>query len=215
MSEIQRAKPTEARHLVSLVKGEGDRDASLLDVMRFAETMATSLNTFFESLDTSLYREFQGIAACIAEMRDEIGKLQANDLTGAHIPNAGEELDAIVKATEEATNTIMGSAEEIMGADPSDHDAYAALVNEHILKIFEACSFQDLTGQRISRVVETLRHIEERVSHFADAIGAVDGEAELSEREQARQKRAKELILNGPQDKAKAIEQDVVDAIFD
>lgn len=215
MTQIQRAEPADAKRLVSLVKGQGEKDASLLDVMQFAETMASSLNTFFESLDTSIYREFQGIASCIADMRAEIGKLQANDLTASHFPTAGEELDAIVKSTEEATNTIMGCAEEIMGADPADHNSYVTLVNDKVLMIFEACSFQDLTGQRISRVVDTLRHIEERVGRFANAIGAVDGEIELSDEEQARRQRAKDLILNGPQNKDKAIEQNIVDAIFD
>lgn len=36
-------------------------------------------------------------------------------------------------------------------------------MNEMIVRIFEACNFQDLTGQRITKVVRALSFIEERV----------------------------------------------------
>ena len=57
-----------------------------------------------------------------------------------------------------------------MGADASDPAAYKALVDEKMMIIFEACSFQDITGQRIAKVVETLQHIEQRVARFADVM---------------------------------------------
>ena len=107
-------------------------------------------------------------------MRTEIGALQVNDLKNTRIPSAGEELGAIVKATEKATNTIMECAEALMGADASDPAAYKALVDEKMMIIFEACSFQDITGQRIAKVVETLQHIEQRVARFADVMQAKD-----------------------------------------
>ncbi|MBZ0217195.1 MAG: protein phosphatase CheZ, partial [Fimbriimonadaceae bacterium] len=144
----------------------------------------------------------------------EIGQLQANDIKNAHIPGAGEELAAIISTTEDATDTIMSSAEAIMEADAVDSEAYQASVFDNVMKIMEACSFQDLTGQRISKVVETLEYIEDRISRFADAIGERDGTAQLSEEEIAREKRRKELLLNGPQAKEEAIAQSVVDDMF-
>ena len=77
-----------------------------------------------------------------------------------------------------------------MGADASDPAAYKALVDEKMMVIFEACSFQDITGQRIAKVVETLEHIEQRVARFADVMQAkdIDGFPHRHERARAERK---------------------------
>ncbi len=64
----------------------------------------------------------------------------------------------------------MTCAEELMAGDPSDMEAYSGMVMDNAMKIIEACSFQDLTGQRIAKVVETLKAIENRVSRFVDTV---------------------------------------------
>ena len=146
-------------------------------------------------------------------MKEEISQLRANDMTGSKIPDAGRELDAIVEATEAATNTIMETAEEIMGADASDHDAYQELVSNKMISIFEACTFQDITGQRISKVVETLRYIDERVTSFIEQLRIPeDLDAALVETESERRKR--ELILHGPQHSGEGVSQDDIDALL-
>ena len=101
-----------------------------------------------------------------------------------------------------------------MGADASDHAAYKALVDEKMMMIFEACSFQDITGQRIAKVVETLQHIEERVSRFADVMKAKDIEGFLSETERDRATRKEKLLLNGPQLAGAGVNQSAVDEMF-
>jgi chemotaxis protein CheZ len=84
---------------------------------------------------------------------------------------ASEELGAVVRATEVATNTIIASAEEL---EEIVHELRSQLpegyqssrvndMNEVITRIYEACNFQDLTGQRINKVVRALTFIEERV----------------------------------------------------
>jgi chemotaxis protein CheZ len=127
---------------------------------------------------------------------------------------AGQELGEIVKATETATNTIMECAETLMAADASDPAAYKALVDEKMMVIFEACSFQDITGQRIARVVEALQHIEERVARFATAMQAKDLEGFLTDSERESVARKERLMLHGPQDKGEAIAQSEVDSLL-
>ena len=189
-------------------------DLSLMDVMSLAESMADTMHDFFDTLDATLYKEFREISTSIAEMRTEIGALRPNDIKNGRIPDAGQELEAIVETTESATETIMASVEAIMAADTNDADAYQAEINDQAIKIMEACSFQDLTGQRISRVVETLTFIESRISRFSNAIGAIDGDIELTEDEQREAERREELILNGPQHEKDAIHQGAVDDMF-
>ena len=184
------------------------------DIISLAEVAAQSLQGFFQAMDAKVYRELREIAGYIDSMRNEIGALQVNDLKDSRIPSAGEELDAIVQATEQATNTIMECAETLMGADASDPAAYKALVDEKMTVIFEACSFQDITGQRIAKVVETLQHIEQRVARFADVMRAKDLEGYLNEHERARAERKRKFLLNGPQLAGEGVNQSMVDEMF-
>jgi len=184
------------------------------DIISLAEVAAQSLQGFFQAMDAKVYRELREIAGYIESMRGEIGALQVNDLKDSRIPSAGQELGAIVKATETATNTIMECAETLMGADASDPAAYKALVDEKMMVIFEACSFQDITGQRVSKVVETLQHIEQRVARFADVMRTADLEGFINDAERERAARKEKFLLNGPQLAGEGVDQNDVDKMF-
>lgn len=207
-----RIQPLEA--IVEHLKRKRGEEMSLADVVSLAEITAQSLQAFFESMDSAIYRELREIADYILETKREIGALQVNELKESRIPAAGLELSAIVSATEKATNAIMECAETVMGADASDPAAYKALVDDRMMVIFEACSFQDITGQRIAKVVDTLQYIETRVSRFAAAVRAKDVGAVLTEAERAREERRKKLLLHGPQHEAEAIKQRDVDSLL-
>lgn len=189
-------------------------DPSLGDVVALARIASESMQQFIDNMDAAVNRELREIAEYIVTMKQEIGVFQANDIKESHIPAAGQELDAVVQSTEVATNAIMNCAEDILGADASDAAAYQALVNDKIMQIFEACSFQDLTGQRVSKVVETLQTIETRVSRLIAAVNAKDIEGVMSSADQARKTRKKQLMLNGPQHHGDGNDQNSVDALF-
>ncbi|MBV9427083.1 MAG: chemotaxis protein [Bradyrhizobiaceae bacterium] len=148
-------------------------------------------------MDSAVHRELREIAAYIAAMKAEIAGLHFNELKHTRIPAAGQELDAIVKATEAASNTIMECAEAVLAADASD-PAFKSMVDEQMLIVFEACSFQDITGQRVAKVIETLKHIEARVARFSDALRVRDTAGFVSEAERTSAERKERLLLNGP-----------------
>ncbi|PLX34494.1 MAG: chemotaxis protein [Hyphomicrobiales bacterium] len=200
--------------LIELLTKIRDGEPSLVDIMAMAELLATTLQPYFRKLDTSLYGELRHIAQYIVKTKDEIGSLQANHMSEERIPEAGMELSAVVDATESATDRIMESAETLMAADPSDHQAYADLVNAEVMNIFEACSFQDITGQRISKVVETLEFIDRRISRFASTLKVEDKRDALSQDEISREERRQKQILHGPQMSGEGVGQDDVDALF-
>jgi chemotaxis protein CheZ len=185
--------------IAAYLKQKLGTDASLADVVALAEITAQSLQSVFASLDGALHRELQGIADYIKAMKAEIGGLQFNELKHTRIPAAGQELDAIVKATEAASNTIMECAEAVLAADARDPAAFKAVVDQKMLIVFEACSFQDITGQRVAKVIETLKHIEARVSRFTDALRTRDTGRFVSAEERASAERKERLMLNGPQ----------------
>jgi chemotaxis protein CheZ len=199
--------------LVEFLKQKRD-NVTFIDIIRLAEIASQSLQAFFQTFDATVYRELREIAGYIDVMRQEMGALQANEIKNSRIPAAGQELSEIVKATENATNTIMECAETLMAADASDPAAYKALVDEKMMLIFEACSFQDITGQRIAKVVEALQHIEERVARFATAMQAKDLDGFLTENERERAERRERLLLHGPQDAGQAIAQSDVDSLL-
>ncbi len=188
-------------------------DVSLSDVMHLAEVLSGSMHEVLEKIQPAVTEELTAIASEISRLKEDITALRANDMKSSRIPEAGRELDAIVEATEDATNTIMEAAEDIMGADTSDPQAYQDLVSAKMITVFEACTFQDITGQRISKVVSTLNFIDERVSAFVDRLNLTpDVHADAEETEEERRKR--ELILHGPQHEGEGVSQNDIDALL-
>jgi len=183
-----------------------------MEVLALAQQLTDTMQLFFGSLDKSIHQEFVYIADYIARTRTEISKLRPNDIKEQRIPTAGAELEAVVTDTERATETIMLEAETLLGTRPDDVAAYKAQVDEAMMRIIEACSFQDLSGQRVSKVVESLRHVEKRVSRFAATMGVHDAEAD--EDEIAEADRKKKLHLNGPAIGGPEVKQDMVDEMI-
>jgi chemotaxis protein CheZ len=184
--------------IAAYLKQKLGADVSLADVVALAEITAQSLQSVFETMDSAVHRELREIADYIKAMKAEIAGLHFNELKHTRLPAAGQELDAIVKATEAASNTIMECAEAVLAGDAGD-PAFKAMVDEKMLIVFEACSFQDITGQRVAKVIETLKHIEARVARFNDALRVRDAGGFVSEAERASAERKERLLLNGPQ----------------
>lgn len=189
------------------------QDVSFGQVIDLAQSMAKVLDQAIARHDQALHAEFTTIAREIAAMKSDVAALRPADMRFERLPEAGLELDEVLKATEVATNTIMAAAETIMAADCVEPDAYKALVDEKMIEIFEACSFQDITGQRLSKVVRTLEHVEERIVAIAERLKVTDAELPPLA-ETAEEKRRRELILHGPQREGEGVRQDEVDQII-
>ena len=121
---------------------------------RFAE-LSAEVHAGVELADLSEER----IASDIARMHEQIAQLVAAPATATR--NSGLELEAVVQVTEDAANTIMEAAEAIGDWITAGRDAAgAAAIVERVHSIFEACAFQDLTGQRIRRAIQHLQQVE-------------------------------------------------------
>lgn len=109
------------------------------------------------------------MAEAIARTRSEIAALNAPDQDQSRLGVASEALDAIVRATERATSDILGAAEEVQEAawllrERGIESELCDELDRRATQIYTACSFQDLTAQRTSRVVHTLRYLEDRIA---------------------------------------------------
>ena len=169
-----------------------------------------------------LRQELQEMAATIQQTRREISAIRPDDNSNNRIMLATEELDAIVQATERATSDILNAAEHIMNAagglsagEPTPAGVSEQLMDE-VTTIFTACSFQDITGQRISKVVNTLRYLEKRVNAMINIWG-VDGEGPKAPPppvdEDLADRRPDSHLLNGPALNG-GVNQDDIDALL-
>ncbi|MGY0709169.1 protein phosphatase CheZ [Azospirillum argentinense] len=166
-----------------------------------------------------LRRELMEMAASIEQARREVAALRPPDAGGDKITSATNELDAIVISTERASFEILNAAERLMdlsgklkadGADPG----LCSEIEGEVTNIFTACSFQDLTGQRTSKVVNALRYIEQRVNAMINIWG-VEKLAGLQIAPENTDTRPDSHLLNGPQLDGLGVSQADVDSMFD
>jgi chemotaxis protein CheZ len=110
----------------------------------------------------------------LARIQQEIGRVVAAPAYATR--TSGLELEAVVHATEKAANQIMEAAEEIGACmeQVREDPAAVAAITERLNAIFEACTFQDLTGQRIRRAIEHLRQVETMLGGLTPADVVVD-----------------------------------------
>jgi chemotaxis protein CheZ len=165
--------------------------------------------------------EMDAISQAIQGTKREIATLHYAGVQGREMARATDELGAIVLGTESATHSILEAAEAIDALASAVsfrlHDEDAAKVreiNERVLSIFEACNFQDITGQRIGKVVSAMRFVEERIDQMIAIWGGLDSFREIQPH--ANQARTgDQALLNGPAlDDEERRSQDDVDALF-
>ncbi len=156
----------------------------------------------------TIYAELKDLKRIIEETRNEIGMSRADDINAKDIPVATDELDAVVEATSEASGKIMDSCDVIQEQAGSIGGAHGEAIIAEVTKIYEACSFQDITGQRIKKVIKTLKSIEERVEKLVAALGS----GTAGDKMEAATGDA--ALLNGPQLPGNAISQEEIDKLL-
>ena len=168
-----------------------------------------------------LRQELLDLSDVILETRREIASLSSSR-NGQKINSVTDQLDAVVGDTENATNAILEAVETIEDkneslqlhtSSPEEIESVEA-ISAAVMKIYEACNFQDVTGQRISKVVTTLSFVDERISKMIDILG---GEDELQELEvvDLEAQFDEDVELSGPRPEGHEISQDEIDSLFD
>lgn len=168
------------------------------------------------------------LSQSIVETKRQIAALRNRNNPPDRLIRANDELDAVVRATEGATETILAAAEDIdaiaarmraSSALPANELAALEDISERTIRIFEACNFQDITGQRISKVVNTMKFVESRVERMIEIFGGPDSFADLEPPEvtpTAAIPDADAGLLHGPQLATdRPISQDDIDKLFD
>ncbi len=128
-----------------------------------AEVLRAVLDTLSGQLseqETSLLREVELLGRTITAARADLSALHTDEISIENIGAAGSELAAVVSHTAAATDAIIDACEVLdqeAGRWPGET---AVALQAATTQIYEACSFQDITGQRLAKVVGTLRAVE-------------------------------------------------------
>jgi chemotaxis protein CheZ len=170
-----------------------------------------------------LKNELTSIREAIARTKSEIASLHRARTDGGAIDRVTDELDAVVHGTEAATNTILEASEiidqqsrNLVAKLGGDDQGMAADIQDQVVRVFEACNFQDLTGQRITKVVNVLRFVEDRVEHMLEIWGGLDAFADVAPSADLDARDGDRALLNGPAlpaDDGRAT-QSMIDALF-
>lgn len=205
----------EIRALEAVIKGE-DPPSVQAQVATLDEVVSQK-----QAEVQMLKTELRALAVCIEHTKAEIAALRPKDSEEDRLIAVTFELDAIVSSTEGATQQILEAAEKIESVtrEIQAHgvDSYVGRlcedVNETIISIFEACNFQDITGQRITKVVRTLNYIEARVNAMIEIWGP-DNIAEIVPKKDEHPIDDDSKLLNGPALENQGISQDEIDKLF-
>jgi chemotaxis protein CheZ len=173
-------------------------------------SVLATMNGDLSAKETSLLAEVEELGRTIATAKAEIAALEVDVINVSHIPFATDELDAIIAHTAAATDAILENCETLDRVGASLTGQAAAQLQEATTRIYEACSFQDITGQRITKVVGALKAIEAKVEHIVSTFGPGDGQARPS----LRQAVDAASLLNGPQLPATAMDQSDIDKLL-
>lgn len=160
----------------------------------------------------------------IGRAKAEIAAIKNPNAATDQMETASHQLEAITATTERSTNDIMAAVDDIeqtlkkitaLTVDDGEVSPLIDHASERLIEIIEACSFHDLTGQRVTQVVRTLRFIESRILAMIDIWGLeafrdlpLPPDSEEDEHEESE-------LLNGPALGGQGLSQDDIDALFD
>ncbi len=171
-----------------------------------------------------LKKELVGLFGHMYKIRKELAVIGDPDGEKDHFSTMSDLLDGIVEEADSASNKIMENMEaseillEKVRAHVTDKEILSLLdqITEHDNSVFEACAFQDLTGQRVSKIAKSLKFIEDRIKRLIymwgrDELAAIVAEYKLNE---LGDEDPDKKLLNGPQRIGVAITQDEIDKLF-
>lgn len=198
-----------------LKASQSSTDPQTVDQQVYAEIasrVAQEIVRELSSSDSQFLRELKNIVQSIDTAKDEIAAIRPKELAEKELPDAANSLDIIIQTSEEACSNILACAEELMEVAEFVPGKLSERLTEISTKLFESSNFDDLNGQRVRRVIKTLRNIEDRLKALLVAYGGTyESVAPGKTDPQISQDAA---LMNGPQDAGQAASQEEIDAIL-
>jgi chemotaxis protein CheZ len=183
---------------------------------------------FYKDMVFEMKQGLNDVYSTLIDFKKALKELQsASQDSNSAFQEVSDQLDAIVRSTESATTEIMDLAEgiqlrisnissSISSVDKEIQDKVKAelqYISNSLLSIFTACSFQDITGQRIKKVVAAVKNVESKLLELLVTTGVRIKGRETGKDERLIVEETKKAmdLLKGPQEKAS---QDNVDSLL-
>lgn len=150
---------------------------------KFYQNLAVEM----ESGIGAMYQEISELKKGLNASEEPIDTQQTIDASEKLVSDASDQLEEIVKTTEGATNQIMDAVESCQerservvalvreNTEPAVREELLdllAAINQDYMNIITSCAFQDLTGQRVKKVVELIKHMEQQIIVLLVKAGA-------------------------------------------
>jgi len=201
--------------------GSGGIGIDPADIVEVVESIMASISGDRTGVNLRLYEDIEALSQFIKSAKSEITSLRADEIKTKYIPAASDELSAIVGATERATNEIFEAVEIIESTANEIGPEAAAPLSDAVTRIYEACSFQDITGQRITKIVKVLQDVEAKIDGLLRAFGedvldrpADENAAAPAAAAEVPKAKSDKDLMNGPQLPSNAMNQDEIDALM-
>ncbi|OIN86408.1 MAG: hypothetical protein AUJ12_05505 [Alphaproteobacteria bacterium CG1_02_46_17] len=176
----------------AMMKADMGEERTIESIMSLVETMKEQLDSMerfvsrrFDDLSMEINATSQqldmaeeGLTGRFSEILNALAAINFRG-DGETAANTGVELEAVIKTTEDAATQIMDAAERISHRIGSDKTISGDVARQKFLEetrndvesILLACSFQDLTGQRIRKILESIQTIEDHISSTLGKLG--------------------------------------------
>ena len=173
--------------------------------------------------DERLHTELDNLIHYVDRLRLELANITRKKGDRSDFENMSDQLDALIKNTEEASYEILKSSEEILETvdklreenSEEDRNKLCDLITASATNTLQACSFQDITGQRVTKILKSVQFVEDRVNTMAEIYGE-SSINNLGLEISAKEVPEGEVPMEGPAMKQEeAISQDDIDALFD
>jgi len=190
---------------------------SIDDIAGIVTSLMISIQGDLSGTELLAHQELEELVHYIKNARAEISAIQPDSIRDEEIPTANNELEAIVAATEEATGVFLDVAEQLQIMADNIGGEEGEALHEMTTRMYEASNFQDITSQRITRVVGTLSYIEvkvERLSRLIEGQTVAPEDALSKENLMSRDDRPDADLLHGPDLPEQANNQDDIDALL-
>ena len=161
-----------------------------------------------------LIQQLEQLTAYVHKVGRDLAAIGPSKIRDSHIPHANDQLGAVVEATEVAANQIMDACDTLQAVGTEIGGDQARRIADAVTTIYEACGFQDLTGQRIVTVRQTLGVIEGKLGDLMAMLGISSDAHHEDEHDDADLAVSKDSLLNGPQLPGQAIDQSAIDALL-
>ena len=177
----------------------------------------------YAATDQQLHKELEKLILYVERFRQELADTTRKKGDRTDFENVSDQLDALIRNTEEASNDILKSSEDILDIveklreenTEEDRNALCDQIVTHATNNLEACSFQDITGQRVTKILRSIQFVQDRVNAMAEIYGHSTIHT-LGMEISASEVPDEEVAMDGPAiEVEEAISQDEIDALFD